>query len=250
MSDQWMQRGARGRSVVLCLATAMCGWAQAQMSTQTQPPGMSTQSVEALALQWARAAVAASPVVPGLRMEVSVGALDSRLKLAACAASEAYLAPGMRLWGSTRVGVRCTDGVTRWNVMVPTTVKAFGPAWVVKTSVPAGAVLTAADGLENEVDWAAEPAAVLPNPDAWVGQVASRALSTGQTLREGMVRAAQVFQAGATVRVLAQGPGFQISSDAQALSAGVVGQLARVRMDNGKVTSGVVLDMRTVRIDL
>jgi flagella basal body P-ring formation protein FlgA len=52
------------------------------------------------------------------------------------------------------------------------------------------------------------------------------------------------------VRVVAQGAGFQISSEAQALSAGVVGQTARVRMENGKVSTGTVLDMRTVKIDL
>jgi flagella basal body P-ring formation protein FlgA len=65
-----------------------------------------------------------------------------------------------------------------------------------------------------------------------------------------MVKPAQVFQAGAQVRVVAQGPGFQVSSDAQALSAGVVGQIARVRMENGRVSSGIVLDMRTVKIEL
>jgi flagella basal body P-ring formation protein FlgA len=59
-----------------------------------------------------------------------------------------------------------------------------------------------------------------------------------------------VFQAGAQVRVLAQGTGFQISSDGQALSAGVVGQPARVRMDSGRVMSGVVLDGHTVKLEI
>jgi flagella basal body P-ring formation protein FlgA len=65
-----------------------------------------------------------------------------------------------------------------------------------------------------------------------------------------MVRAPQVFQAGAQVRVLAQGSGFLVTGEAQALSAGVVGQAARVRMDSGRVTSGTVLDARTVKIEL
>jgi flagella basal body P-ring formation protein FlgA len=65
-----------------------------------------------------------------------------------------------------------------------------------------------------------------------------------------MVRPAQVFQAGAQVRVVAQGAGFQITSDGQALSAGVVGQAARVRMDGGRVMTGVVLDGRTVQLDI
>ena len=73
---------------------------------------------------------------------------------------------------------------------------------------------------------------------------------SGQVLRQGMVRPAQVFQAGAPVKVMAQGTGFQISADAQALSAGVVGHVARVRMENGRISSGVVLDGKTVQIDL
>ena len=44
---------------------------------------------------------------------------------------------------------------------------------------------------------------------------------------------------------------FQIHrTDAQALSAGVVGQVARVKMENGRVSSGLVLDTKTVKIDL
>jgi flagella basal body P-ring formation protein FlgA len=63
-----------------------------------------------------------------------------------------------------------------------------------------------------------------------------------------MIRATQVFQAGTQVRVVAQGEGFHIATSAQALSAGVVGQTARVRMDNGNIVSGQVLDNHTVRL--
>ena len=49
---------------------------------------------------------------------------------------------------------------------------------------------------------------------------------------------------------MAQGPGFQITSDGQALSAGVVGQATRVKMDNGRIMTATVLDLRTVRVDL
>ena len=185
-----------------------------------------------------------------LRLVVLVGALDSRLSLAPCAAIEPYVPNGLRLWGKTRIGVRCLDGAVRWNVFLPVQVKALGPAWVIKGDVPAGKVLTEDDAILAEVDWAQDNQAILADPGAWLGQTATRPLTTGQPLRQGMVRPAQVFQAGATVRVVAQGPGFVISSDGQALSAGVVGALARVRIDNGRILSGVVLDMRTVRVDL
>lgn len=217
-------------------------WAQAL-------PNADLQNV---AQSWLRDAVVASKPagMAALRMELSVGAIDGRLKLAPCGNVEAYLPPGSRLWGKTRVGLRCMDGMARWNVSMPATVKAFGTAWVVKGHVPVGTVLTDADMVETEVDWAEEASPVLQDRAAWQGQVATRLLTTGQTLRQGMVKPAQVFQAGSQVRVVAQGPGFQISSDAQTLSAGVVGQSTRVRMENGRIASGLVLDARTVQIDL
>ena len=91
---------------------------------------------------------------------------------------------------------------------------------------------------------------MLRDASLWLGYAATKPLTTGQTLRANMVRPAQVFQAGAQVKVVAQGAGFQIASDGQALTAGVVGQSARVRLDSGRVASGTVLDLKTVKIDL
>ncbi len=235
------------------LSAAVACWMGVFMLSTTamaqQQPGTEFQDITQT---WLRSAVAsAQPAGPAaLRMDVTVGSLDSRLKLAACGNIEPYLPPGSRLWGKTRIGLRCVDGMSRWNVSLPVTVNAFGKAWVIKGQVPAGTALTAADVVEVEVNWAEEASPVLRDPALWMGQIATRLLPTGQTLRQGMVKPAQVFQAGAQVRVLAQGSGFQVTSDAQALSAGVVGQPARVRMENGRVTSGTVLDTRTVQIDL
>jgi flagella basal body P-ring formation protein FlgA len=205
----------------------------------------------ALALKWARQVVTQSQdPAQRLRMEVTVGALDSRLTLAPCGNVETYLPPGARLWGHGRVGLRCVDGMARWNVTVPVTVRAFGAAWVVRGQVLAGNPLTQNDVVAAEVDWAEDSSPVLQDSAQWLGQTASRTLVSGQVLRQGVVRPTQVFQAGTQVRVVAEGPGFQVSSDAQALAAGVVGQLTRVRMDNGRIASGMVLDARTVKIDL
>ncbi|NMM77246.1 flagella basal body P-ring formation protein FlgA [Rhodococcus sp. SRB_17] len=181
-----------------------------------------------------------------LRMEVSVGALDERLRLAPCARIEPYLPAGARLWGRSRLGLRCVEGSTRWNVFLPLTVKAFGPAWVLTGNVASGEVLTEADATETEVDWAAEAASVVADPAQWVGQVASRPLHAGQALRQSMVRAPHLFQAGAQVRVVAEGPGYAVSGGGQALVAGAAGQTVRVRMGNGKIVSGTVDENGTV----
>ena len=206
----------------------------------------------AQARRWLDRSVAemnANASVP-LRMQVTLGSLDSRLRLAGCARVEPYVPPGTRLWGKTRLGLRCLDGASRWNVFIPVTVKALGPAWVVRRDVAPGTQLGQADLMQTEVDWAEDASPIVPDAAQWLGQVAVRALTTGQALRQNMVRPPQVFQAGAQIRVMAQGTGFQITSDGQALSAGVVGQLAKVRMDNGRVMSGTVLDARTVKVEI
>ena len=185
-----------------------------------------------------------------LRMEVVVGQLDRRLKLAPCAQVEPYLPPNTRLWGRARVGLRCVQGAVRWNVFLPVTVKAMGPAWVIKGQVSPGATLVASDAMAMEVDWAERNGAIVANQSDWIGKTATRLLSTGQALRQDMVKASQVFQTGAQVRVVAVGAGFEIATRAQALSAGVLGQNAMVRMDNGQVVTGTVSDERTVRIVL
>src|SRR6185369_7269807 len=52
----------------------------------------------------------------GARIEVVVGALDPRLRLAPCDRIEPFLPAGMRLWGRSRIGLRCKEGRTNWSV--------------------------------------------------------------------------------------------------------------------------------------
>ena len=240
----------RRTGVAALLAFATLGAAQAQQSPSDGAP-VSPEFV-AGTQQWLDEAVqkAQAASATPLRMEVSIGQLDSRLRLAPCTHVEPYIPVGLRLWGRTRLGLRCTDGGGRWNVFLPVTIKAWGPAWLLRDNVAAGAVLSAADAMEAEADWAAENSPVIADINQWVGQVASRALAAGQPVRQSMVKAALAFQAGTQVRVVAQGAGFEISSDAQAVTAGVIGQPVRVRMENGRITTGVVQDARTVRLQM
>jgi flagella basal body P-ring formation protein FlgA len=240
------------RPAAWLVVAAACLAAALPARAQVQPASDEPVKLDAATEKWLGDAVARAQEVAGapLRMEVSVGSLDSRLRLQPCAKVEPHMPVGTRLWGKTRLGLRCVDGNARWNVFLPITIKAFGPAWVLRDNVLPGQTLTEADAVEAEADWAAENSPVLADPRQWVGQAASRALVAGQPLRQSMVRAAQVFGAGTQVRVTAQGPGFQIASSGQALTAGVMGQSVRVRLDNGRIASGTVVDARTVQMDM
>lgn len=239
----WLRRALPG----MALGVALGAFAQVPAST----PGDSLADIGPLTQRWLDDAL--QRVQAGgstLRMEVVVGTLDPRLRLAPCARVEPYLPAGARLWGRTRLGLRCVEGQVQWNVFLPVTIKAWGPAWVLTGNVQSGKVLTAADAVQDEVDWAAESAAVLANQESWVGQVASRQLLAGQALRQSMVRPPELFRAGAQVRVVAQGAGYVITSAGQALSSGAAGQAVRVRMDNGRIISGTVSEDGAVEVAL
>jgi len=215
-------------------------------------PEASPSALEASSRQWLDGEIARAPQngAMTLRMEVVVGQLDSRLHLAACNRVEPYIPAGMRLWGKTRLGLRCLEGPVRWNVFLPIQVKAFGPAWVVRGPTAAGATLALSDAMSAEVDWAEENTAILGDPAQWVGSTVVRNLNAGQALRQTMVRAAQVFDAGSSVRVVAEGSGFSVTSDGQAVGAGIVGQSVRVRMEGGRFMTGTVVDSRTVKVNI
>ena len=240
---QWTRRlmsGAVWATMLLCCVAS------------AQPAGQTDQSDDLYvsAQRWVNDMLLQQRSDMPLRMEVVVGQLDRRLTLAPCSHVEPYLPPNVRLWGKARLGLRCVQGAVKWNVFLPITVKAMGPAWVIKGQVAPGATLVASDAMAKEVDWAENNGAVVANQNDWVGKTATRMLSAGQAVRQDMIKSAQVFSTGAQVRVVAVGVGFEIATRAQALSAGVVGQNAMVRMDNGQVVTGTVSDERTVRIVL
>lgn len=185
-----------------------------------------------------------------LRPEVIMGALDSRLRLAPCQQIEPYLPPGTRLWGRSRVGLRCLEGRVHWNVYVPVTVKAWGPAWVLRRAVPGGTVLTQDDADVAEIDWAEHSSSVLATPESWVGQEAAFALQPGQTIRANMVRPTPAFERGAQVRVKSIGSGFHVVVSGQAMEDGVIGQAVRVKLAGGRMITGTVRKGQVVEVKL
>jgi flagella basal body P-ring formation protein FlgA len=185
---------------------------------------------------------------PGARVEVALGQLDPRLKLAPCNQIDPYLPAGSRPWGRTRVGLRCTSGPTRWNVFLPVTVQVWAPALVLREPLPAGTELNADHLTEAEVDWAERPAAPLADAGAVVGRTLLRPLAAGDALRDTDLRRSVWFNAGDRIKVTALGPGYRVSTEGQALSRGVDGQTVRVRTVGGRIVSGTAVANREVEI--
>jgi flagella basal body P-ring formation protein FlgA len=186
----------------------------------------------------------------GARVEVVVGRLDPRLHLAPCERIEPYLPPGVRLWGKSRIGLRCKEGRTAWNVYLPIVVKVWGRALVVPAGVAAGSVLADADLAEADVDLAEDFTPAYTDRSAVVGRTVAQTLRPGQTLRHAHIKSRQWFAAGETVKVVAAGDGFALESSGQAVTNGIEGQPARVRTESGRIVTGVATGERRVELTL
>jgi flagella basal body P-ring formation protein FlgA len=202
-----------------------------------------TEQARALALQ-------GTASLQGLRVEVETGRLDPRLKLAPCSRIEPYLPPGFRAWGATRVGLRCLEGATRWNVYLPVTIRVFGPALVAATVLPAGTPLTESDLRVEEVDLAAQVQPAVVDVMAAVGRPLTVALKPGESLRQHHLRPRQWFAAGETVKLIARGPGFAVEGEGLAMAPGLEGQTVRIRTESGRIVSGLPAGERRVELPL
>lgn len=187
---------------------------------------------------------------PSPRVEVITGELDARLRLAPCRTVQPYVPNGQRLWGRARVGLRCSSGPVHWNVYLPVTVRVWAPAVVAAADLPAGHELQASDLRIAEADIAAEPAPAWTSIAALLGRRLSRPMSTGAVLRQDDVQARVWFAAGDPVTVTARGPGYAVTSRAQALGPGRDGERVRVRTDNGRILVGQAVGQRHVEIGL
>lgn len=174
---------------------------------------------------------------PG-EVSFSIGPVDSRLKLAACGAIEAFLPAGARLWGNATVGVRCT-APSPWTLYVPVTVRVMSVYLVSATPLAAGRALEARDVLIQAGDLAQMPAGIFTDPAQAIGKTLVHGLATGQPLHQDMLRSPMAVQQGQSVKLVAVRPGLRASSDGRSLSNAAAGQLAQVRVPSGQVISGI-----------
>ena len=185
--------------------------------------------------------------LPG-RVEVSVGALDERMRLAPCARVEPYVPQGARLWGRGSIGLKCLDA-PGWNVFLPIDIKVFARALVAARTLQAGESTGALDVREEEIDLTRQNGVVVTHAAQLEGKTTVHMIGNGQVLRQESFRAPPAVSAGDSVQLVFKGAGFSIASDGRALANATDGQPVRVQTSSGRVVQGIarvgrVVDMK------
>ncbi|BAN35527.1 flagellar basal body P-ring biosynthesis protein FlgA [Sulfuricella denitrificans skB26] len=178
----------------------------------------------------------------------TVGAIDPRLQLPSCDTPEAFLPSGSRLWGNSTVGVRC-QSATPWTIYVPVSVRIMAQTAVATRPLSAGQTVSPADVAMQGNDLSQLPPGVITDPELAIGKTVIYSASTGQPFRHDMLRAPKVIQQGQTVKLMAKGNGFQVTSEGKALANATLGQVVSVRTQSGEVISGIAKQNGVVEVN-
>lgn len=174
--------------------------------------------------------------IPG-EVVINVTRPDARLRLARCDRLETWLPNGNRLWGRASVGVRCQNPA--WSMYVPVSVKVTGNAVVTARPIGAGQVLELPDVVLQKRDLTAFPGGLFTQPEQVVGKTAASTIRPDQLLRPEMLRAPLAISQGQQVILVAQGAGFKVSSEGQAMGSAAVGQVVSVKTRSGQTIKGI-----------
>lgn len=235
---------ARSFFACKCLQAALCGLLLTLLPVFANAATQDIDAIRKVVDNFARQNIAGQPG----EVDLTVGAIDPRLRLAACDAPEVFLPTGSRLWGNTTVGVRC-QSATPWTIYVPVSIKITASIAVAAHPLSAGQTVSQSDILLQSGDLTQLPPGVILDPALAIGKTVISGAASGQALRQDMLRAPQVIQQGQTVKLVAKGPGFQVSSEGKALANATLGQTVSVRTQAGQTINGIARQNGVVEVN-
>ena len=171
-------------------------------------------------------------------VDISVNPVDPRLNLSECNNLAPFLPPGARPWGKTSIGVRCT-APSNWVVYLQAHVKITADYYVAARHIAAGSILGMDDLNKITGEISSLPYAIITKPEQATGKSLQVGLAAGGLLRTDLLKSPIVIQQGQAVRVIVDGPGFHVATDAQALNNASEGQVAKARTSSGQTISGI-----------
>jgi flagella basal body P-ring formation protein FlgA len=180
---------------------------------------------------------------------VTVGTLDSRLRLAACASPLSVSLPaGATFRARMTLAVSCATG-TNWTVFVPVTVETKSTVLVLKRAAGRGARITEQDVEVQTRMVSGSGADYLTDVAELSGRTLKRPLGAGAALTADAMAADSLVRRGQQVTLLAAVGGMEVRARGVAMSdAPASGRVKAQNLSSGRIVEGVVETADVIRI--
>lgn len=179
----------------------------------------------------------------------TAGALDSRLRLAACDGPlDTFIKGAGRGRSRITVQVSC-PGPSQWKIHVPVNLTQVEPVLVLTQPVQRGQVLSADHLGTEERDVVRLSGGYFTRVGQVVGQRATRPLRAGQVLAANSLAAARLIQKGQAVTIEASGGPVSVRMAGKALADGAAGQRIKVlNLSSNRAVEAVVKSSQVVEV--
>jgi flagella basal body P-ring formation protein FlgA len=141
--------------------------------------------------------------------------------------------------------MKCT-APTKWALYLTYQVHLTGPSLTALHPLPARHLLGPGDVTLTNVRYEQDPGSYLREIPA--GAVTQRPMNANQPILVYDLILPDVIQAGAKVRVRAQGRGFSVAQEGKALNAAKAGGTVQVKMPTGRIVRGMANQAGEVEI--
>ncbi len=182
------------------------------------------------------------------RIDISVGNLDNRLRLASCEQPVVFINQDQSgLGGNISVKAQCDSGKI-WSVHVPAQVTIYRQIPIALRDIARGEVISQAHINTSVINVSSIRQAFLSDTQAIVGKEAKRNISRGEPFKTALLDAPTAVKRGEIVMLESMAGSIKVSSTGTAMADGRVGQKIRVRNNSSeRIISGVVISQGLVQ---
>jgi len=184
------------------------------------------------------------------RIEIEMGKLDHRLKLAHCNSPlDTSLAAGSKFSGKTTVHVKCNSEV-KWTVYINANIHLYKDVIHTIEPLEKGHILSKGDLILSEVNLNRVRYGYFTNIDSLVGKQLKRRLTQNKIIRVNYVKAQTLVKRGEIVNIVAENTGYSVKMSGKAMSNGAKGDRVQVKnISSQRIIEGTVIETGVISIN-
>jgi len=185
----------------------------------------------------------------GAQLQIELTKNEQRPGSASCPVALFSNSRGNRMWGRTFLEVQCV-GTDTPPFFVGVDVKIMAPVWVSREMIAAGEPIDPAKLEQRTMDLSTLNTGWVTEVAHLAQKSAARAIYPGTALRADLLKGKSLIKRGEQVKLMINGPGFQIAGAGVTLADAELGQMVKIKTEKGKILQGVAKDELLVEITL